>query len=156
MTSHMGEKGGQATPGPQIVKMDVEHPGIYASVNLNGFTLTGHEKPPENATVILGYRVPHLPEVWFGLGYRRSDKIGDERRDTYWLGATGLEPNYHRLKADQVLMWKAVDLPFCFDDGRGGTSGYLQYRYVVGDASWESEEASKRERAMARATGEQS
>lgn len=133
----------QHTPGPQIIKQDVDRPGIYASVNLNGFTLASHAKPAENADVILGYRVPHLPEVWFGVGYRRGAM--------YWLGARGLDPNYEALNEDQVVIWRPLELPFCFDDGRSGTNGYLQYRYVVGDAAWGTEEESKRER-IAKAT----
>lgn len=144
----------KATPGPRIVKMELEHPGIYASVNLNGFTLTNHALPPENLRVVLGYRVPHLPEVWFGIGYRRSARCGSEHREEYWLGARGLDPNYDHLNADQVVMWKAIEMPFCFDEGRPDTSNYLQYRYVVGDAPWETEEASKHGRApIAKANG---
>lgn len=142
----------QHTPGPQIVKQDVRHPGIYASVNLNGFTLASHAKPPAHKSVILGYRVPHLPEVWFGMGYRDPVRHGAQCWDRYWLGATGLEPNYHALNDDQVVMWREVEMPFQFDEGRG-TSSYLQYRYVVGEAPWETEEDSKRERAIAIATG---
>ena len=133
------------TPGPQIIKADVKFPGIYASVNLNGFTLASHKLPPENKTVVLGYRVPHLPEVWFGIGYRRMERNGD----VYWLGATGLEPNYHRLNADQIVIWREVDLPFGFDEGRGDTNGYLQYRYILGESPWGTEEDSKARRAEA-------
>lgn len=133
-------------PMQQIIKAEGDSPGIYASVNLNGFTLVSHELPPENKSVILGYRVPHLPEVWFGIGYRRAEKFND----VYWLGATGLAPNYHRLNADQVVIWRAFDKPFCFDEGRPDTSQYLQYRYILGESKWATEEKSKQQRAQVR------
>lgn len=121
----------------QIIKADVEHPGIYASVNLNGFVLASEERPAAHAEVILGYRVPHIPEVWFGIGYRDGDR--------YWLGPRGLDPHYAQLNADQVVIWKAIDWPFQFDEGRADTSTYLQYRYIVGEGPWDTEEHAKDE-----------
>lgn len=110
----------------RIITGKVKHPGRYDSVNLNGWTLASEQEPPQHKTVLLGYRVPHLPEVWFGVGYRRDSM--------YWLGARGLNPNYDRLSADQVVIWKNFDKPFSFSDRYPGEQiDYLQYQYILGD-----------------------
>ena len=110
----------------QIITGKVRHPGRYDSVNLNGWTLASERKPPEHKPVLLGYRVPHLPEVWFGVGYRRDGG--------YWLGPRGLSPHYARLNADQVVIWSDFESPFSFsDDYPDERSDYLQYRYILGE-----------------------
>jgi hypothetical protein len=71
----------------------------------------------------------------------------------FWLGSRGLDPHYQRLNADQVVIWRPLDLPFCFRDGRPDTSSYLQYQYVVGEAPWPTEER-ERARRLALATAD--
>jgi hypothetical protein len=109
----------------QIIKDKVKHPGLYGSVNLNGWTLISEEKPLSDHSVLLGYRAPHIPEVWFGVGYRDGDR--------YWLGPRGLDPHYCPLDAADVIIWLDYQKPFCFDDGSTGTSEYLQWRYILGE-----------------------
>lgn len=110
-----------------VITGKVKNPGIYASVDLNGWTQAADGQPTSHKSVLLGYRVAHLPEVWFGVGFRDGNH--------YWLGSRGMDPNYQPLKADQVVLWREVEWPFMFDAGRPGTSDYLQYQDILGEQS---------------------
>lgn len=109
-----------------IVSGKVAYPGVYNAVNLNGWTLASEETPASHRSVLLGYRVPHLPEVWFGVGFRDGSQC-------YWLGSRGLDPHYQELHVDQVVIWRAVEWPFEFNDQHRAHNDYLQYRYVLGE-----------------------
>lgn len=105
---------------------------FLSNVNLNGFTLASKEAPPAHQPVILGYRVNHLPEVWFGIGYRDPSHVRD-MPDRYWLGPRGCDPHYDGLSADDVILWRAFDKPFSFEDDTRHGSTYLQWRWILGD-----------------------
>lgn len=105
----------------------------YPNVNLNGFTLVSREAPPAHQPVILGYRVDYLPEIWFGIGYRDPIHVRGVP-DCYWLGPRGRDPHYDGLSAEDVILWRAFDKPFCFEDDARQGSAYLQWRWILGDA----------------------
>lgn len=116
----------------------------YPSVNLNGFTLVSTEAPPPHQPVILGYRSAYVPEVWFGIGYRDPSHARDIP-DRYWLGPRGLNPHFDGLSADDVIIWRSFEKPFCFEPDKPGESTYLQWGNILGDldedAAFEADEA---------------
>lgn len=121
---------------------------MYPNVDLNGFTLVSVEPPPQHQPVILGYRADHIPEVWFGIGFRDPSGVKDVP-DTYYLGPRGRDPHYDALAAGDVIMWRAFDKPFCFegDNPERGRSTYLQWRYILGDEREDADFAADEENA---------
>lgn len=107
----------------------------YDNVNLNGFTLASTEPPPPHKTVILGYRVDHLPEVWYGIGFRDSSGAHDQ----YWLGPRGLDPHYDALSAADVIIWRDFEKPFSFRDDESGRQTYIQWSDILGDVQEDAE-----------------
>lgn len=133
---------------PKIISGKVKNPGLYGSVNLNGWILVSDEKPARNRAVLIGYRVPHLPEIWYGVGYRDA---GQQDSDRYWLGPRALDPHYCQIGADQVVIWRAFEQPVCFDEDKPGTSDYLQWRYILGEE--ETPNANVTDRSHGNASG---
>lgn len=98
------------------------------TLDLCGFTMAT-TPPRDHQSVILGYRVPHIPEVWYGVGFR------DSFSKCYWLGARGTDPHYDRLAEDQVILWREFNEP-AMVSGAGWRSTYIQWRDLIGESDW--------------------
>lgn len=103
---------GEGTAPRGVFPSRRSRPGVFPMVALRGFHEAAKEAPPAHGDLLLGYRVEHLPELWFGVGYR------DYEPHTFWLGPRGCDPHYTRLNASQVVLWAPFEEPGCFDPAR--------------------------------------